>query len=303
MEYFDFAVSYIWEYDVEFVKILEDTFLENELSFYVIWDENATYVADALKNRKLDFGAYLDRASDVDERFDPIGKILTRRKKLIINPYDKIEFASDKATMHLEFIANGIYTPYTIIIPPYKKNKFIYISIADLAKLGRPFIIKPANTTGGGIGVVTGAETLEDALKERKQFDADKYLLQEKIEPTILDGRRAWFRCFWSCGKVIPTWWDDLTHVYKIVYPEEIEKYKLYELYKITRKIHKITGMNFFSTEIAITKDNKFVSIDYVNDQCDMRPKSNHYDGVPDEVIYDIAYYMMNFVYKNLYQK
>lgn len=303
MEYFDFAVSYIWEYDVEFVKILEETFLEYGLSFYVIWDGNVNDVVEALRNRKLEFGSYLDRASDVDERFEPIGKILQRRKQLIINPYSQIEFASDKATMHLEFISHGINTPYTIIIPPYSKKKFIYISISDLAKLGRPFIIKPANTTGGGIGVIMGAETLEDALKERKQFETDKYLLQEKIEPIYLDGRRAWFRCFWCCGKALLTWWDDLTHIYEIVYPEEVKKYNLKELYRIMRKIYKICNLNFFSTEIAITKDQKFVAIDYVNDQCDMRPKSNHYDGVPDEIIYDIAYYMQRFVYKSLYEQ
>jgi len=29
----------------------------------------------------------------------------------------------------------------------------------------------------------------------------------------------------------------------------------------------------------------KFILIDYVNDQCDMRLRSNHVDGIPDEVV------------------
>jgi hypothetical protein len=46
--------------------------------------------------------------------------------------------------------------------------------------------------------------------------------------------------------------------------------------------------MDFFSTEIVLTDKGKFVAIDYVNDQCDMRFKSKHYDGVPDKVVYQI---------------
>ena len=35
----------------------------------------------------------------------------------------------------------------------------------------------------------------------------------------------------------------------------------------------------------SITKDHTFYLIDYVNDQCDMRLKSNHPDGVPDVLV------------------
>ena len=65
----------------------------------------------------------------------------------------------------------------------------------------------------------------------------------------------------------------------------EIEKFGLKKLYQLTRSIHKITDLDFFSTEIALTNKNKFVVIDYVNDQCDMRLKSLHEDGVPDEIV------------------
>lgn len=43
--------------------------------------------------------------------------------------------------------------------------------------------------------------------------------------------------------------------------------------------------MDYFSSEIALTKKNRFVLIDYVNDQCDMRLKSIHPDGVPDSIV------------------
>ena len=168
----------------------------------------------------------------------------------------------------------------------------------DLAILGRAFIIKPCNTTGGGLGVVTGAESLKDILDERMINTDDKYLLQEKIYPMTLDGKRAWFRCFWAFGKPIITWWDDQTHLYYEMTQDDLEGFNLKKLPFITRKIAKLTQLDFFSTEIVLTEKRKFVVIDYVNDQCDMRLSSKHRDGVPDQVVKQIIINLKKFILK-----
>ena len=189
MEIFDLAIAYDWEFDVEFVTAIEQLLQQNGLSTYIITYKNINEVTEKVKNRQLNFICYLDRASDVDDNFLELARILTKRKTRIFNPYKKIEHAIDKATMHLEFITAGLHVPYSIIIPPHSQIKKIFISLDELAILGRPFIIKPCNTTGGGIGVVKGAETLKEVLSARLKHSDDKYLIQEKIIPTILGGR------------------------------------------------------------------------------------------------------------------
>lgn len=288
MNTFDLAIAYVWEFDVEFINSVEDYFKQNGLTTYVISSHNIAETTEKVKNKELNFISYLDRASDVDDTFSELAKILTRKKIRIFNPYKNVEHAIDKATMHLEFITAGLNVPYSIIIPPHSQAEEIFISLDDLEILGRPFIIKPCNTTGGGIGVVTGAETLKEVLSARLKHSEDKYLIQENIHPTLVDGKRAWFRCFWAFGKPICVWWDDQTHIYSNLSSDEIENFKLKKLFSITRTIHKLTELDFFSTEIALTTKNKFVVIDYVNDQCDMRLKSLHPDGVPDEIVYQI---------------
>lgn len=303
MNVFDFAIAFTWEYDFDFVDAIENHLQRSNLTTYRVTIYNIKEVTEKVKGKKLFFRTYLDRASDVDDDFLELAKILTRRKVKVFNPYDKVHHAIDKASMHLEFITAGINVPYSIIIPPQKHNSDLKISVEDLAVLGRPFIIKPCNTTGGGIGVVTGAETLKEVLDERSNFDADKYILQQKIYPKYLDGKRAWFRCFWAFGKAIPCWWDDQTHIYETITDEEFNKYNFRKLNEITRKIAKLTSLDFFSTEIAITDENKFIVIDYVNDQCDMRLKSKHADGIPDEVIIDITQQLKKAVIKEVRQK
>jgi hypothetical protein len=191
--------------------------------------------------------------------------------------------------MHLEFITNGIDVPFTIIISPYNKKTEIELSLSDLAHLGRPFIIKPANTTGGGLGVITGAETLKDVIESRQHHKNDKYLLQEKISPVILDGKKGWYRVFSVFGKVFPTWWDDQTHMYTMMTKTDVVSHGLRPLITITKKVHAVSQLDFFSTEIAATPERKFVAVDYVNEICDMRLQSIHPDGVPDLLVHEIC--------------
>ena len=296
MEVFDLGLAFVWEYDTDFINLIEEILHKAGLSTFVVQGHNIDEVTEKVRERKLFFRFYLDRASDAEPSFEEIAKILTRRKTTIINPYKKVHSAIDKASMHLEFINAGLNVPYSIIIPPRNEFENIKLTVEDLSSLGRPFIIKPCNTTGGGVGVVTGAETLMEILQQRIINSNDKYILQEKIYPTILEGRRAWFRCFWAFGKPVAVWWDDKTHIYQELSEEEMLEFGLRRLHYKTRIISRITELDFFSTEIVLNEERKFIVIDYVNDQCDMRFKSKHYDGVPDSIVIQIINNLKSFI-------
>jgi hypothetical protein len=293
MEKFDLGLAFVWEYDADFIALIEEAFQKAGLTTFLISYYNISEITKKVINRELSFNFFFDRASDAETEFETLAKTLTRRKTVVFNPYAKVLHAIDKASMHLEFITAGLNVPHSIIIPPHSEKEEIYISIDDLAILGRPFIIKPCNTTGGGMGVVTGAESIKEVLTERVTNIHDKYILQEKIYPSFFDGKKAWFRSFWAFGRVIPVWWDDQTHLYSELTAEEINRYSLKKIATITKKIAEINNLDFFSTEIVFTKDHKFVLIDYVNDQCDMRLSSKHIDGVPDNVVKSIIHCML----------
>ena len=289
MKTLDCAIFYEWEYDDDFVSILSNDLRSRNISHEVFHPRDFENVLEKLRRKSLSFGTVVDRASDVDDNCESIINLLGHRGAHIINNPVNIRHASDKASMHLEFITAGVYVPYTIIISPYSTQREVRLSLNQLAHLGRPFIIKPANTTGGGIGVVTGAEGLRDVIDTRQHNKDDKYLLQQRIEPAIFSGRRAWFRPFYVFDKVFVCWWDDLTHIYFEATKDDIENYSLHEIENVVRKIYGVCKLDFFSTEIAVTPDGKFIVIDYVNEMCDMRLKSKHYDGVPDTVVEAVA--------------
>jgi hypothetical protein len=293
---YNLGIAWSWEHDSNSVYRLEEIFHAYRLTTYRVERHNLDETLGKLKKGTLHFDFFLDRASDSEKEFEPLARFIEKSKTRVINNYTEVRRAMDKATMHLEFIAHGLHTPYTIIISPYNTKKEIELSLSDLAHLGRPFIIKPANTTGGGSGVVLGAETLRDVLQARQHYKGDKYLLQEKITPRWLDGRRAWFRCFYVFGRVIPCWWNDLTHIYDVLTETDEHLYKLSRLRKTMRQIREVCKVDFFSSEIALIEDRRLIVVDYVNEMCDLRPKSKYYDGVPDEIIEKIVSRMMHYI-------
>ena len=146
--------------------------------------------------------------------------------------------------------------------------------------------------------MVLGAESLKDILETRQHHKNDKYLLQEAVKPGYLSENRGWFRVFYAFGSIIPCWWDDQTHLYEEITPEDEKSFGLGPLRGVTDIIQKACGLDFFSTEIVFTRDERFVVVDYVNEMCDMRLQSKHLDGVPDRVVRSIAVSLIDFVTK-----
>lgn len=144
--------------------------------------------------------------------------------------------------------------------------------------------------------MVLGAESLKDIIETRQHHKNDKYLLQEKVVPVSLADHRAWFRVFYAFGIVLLCWWDDQTHLYEEITPDQEEMFGLGELRTIANIIREICGLDFFSTEVVFTAANSFVVVDYVNEMCDMRVQSLHADGVPDPVVRSIVNAMVEFI-------
>jgi hypothetical protein len=295
LQTYDFAIAWCWKYDADFVSQLDSQCVRKGLSPYLIHPHNLFETMSRMEKGELCFKVFFDRASDQEEDFEQLVDMMLNQSVRMINDVDRATWAVDKATMHLEFLSNGIHVPYTIILSPWDERSDL--DSIPLDKVGTPFVIKPA-CGGCGDGVVLNARTLDDIQAARQQFPYDKYLVQEKISPVQVDGRRAWFRVFYACGEVLPCWWDDQTKIADILSSSGIDQKAHSNITRIMRKIAKISELDLFSTEIAQIPENKLLVIDHVNDQVDLRKKSSHLDGIPDEVVDRIVVNLVNWVEK-----
>jgi len=294
----DLGLAWEWIYDRDFIYGLDEACQRRGIRSYIIHPSNLDETLAIIANGELIIRALLDRASDAIPRFYDLIHLARKGSFWMINELSLLPRAVDKATMHLEFLSAGIDVPYTIILSPWQKSP--RVDLSKIRRLGKPFIIKPA-CGGGGVGVITNAKSVNQVIAARMEIAHDKYLLQEKITPVILGkARRAWFRVFYVDGDVIPCWWDDLTHIYNEIRPEDMRLYGLSRLKDITNKIAQICKLDFFSTEVAVAEGRRFVVVDYVNDMCDMRRKSEYCDGVPDRVVDEIISKLINYAEERL---
>lgn len=284
---FDFAVAWNWEYDRDFIYQINDTCLKLGLKPYIVNPFNLSETLQLLKERQIKFLSFFDRASDTDSRFLELTQVLQEHGAFFVNHPDKIKWIDDKALIHMDCVINEIPVPQTFIYYPTDERRMI---LDKIKHIGAPFVLKPAHgVDSGGMGVLLNVHTVEDVQQWHSKYKNYIFLLQKQIEPCLLDKRVAAFRVFYVFSKIFPCWWDPVTHIYEVVTKEDINKFRLEPLYAITKKIWKIYSLGFFSTEISMGKDSRFVVIDYINDQCDMRRKTKFNDAVCDTVIDAVA--------------
>ena len=282
MKIYDLCLIWEWQYDADFVTLLEAACKERGISFVQIHPGNLDTVFPELINGKVFFRALLDRASDSHPRFLPLAQWARGQALYRYNSFELARRAWDKAIIHEVFNQAGLLTPATIVLPPFLEQAVL--EEEDLGVVGCPFSIKPAHG-GGGKGVIPLAYDWDQVLKARQEYPDDKYLLQAYVSPIYLQERPAWFRIIYCLGEILLHWWDPATHVYTPLTIEDENCYGLEPLREITGAIARLSNLDLFSTEIAYPIDGSFVIIDYINDPIDLRLQSNTFEGVPDATV------------------
>lgn len=291
---YDLCLPWYWEYDDAFVAMVERACIEEGLSLWQIKPDNLLESITALYKGVNTFKTLLHRGQG-DPAFDPIPRWAKEFGARRINPAEASLWSEDKATMHLELISAGLHTPHTILLAPFLEQPVI--PSIDLTPLGGNFVIKPSNG-GGGEGVILGANSVEEILRARMEFPEQKYLVQAHVTPRFLNGKPAWFRVFFANGETYPCWWNTETHIYETVTAEEKAGDGLSRLGDVTKRIASICKLDWFTTEIALADE--FIVVDYVNDQIDTRVKSRAMDGVPDEIMEQVARQLVNIAKENV---
>jgi hypothetical protein len=310
MEFYNLCLASNWKYDDGFIEILDGTCRARGRRLLTATPATLAEVLSRLSSGEAGFSALLDRASEADPAFLPLVDIAKSIGAQRFNPRELADRAYDKAAVHHLFLQDGIPTPRTIILPAYYHQP--ELPPLDLHPLGGNFTAKPA-LGGGGDGVIMEISRLEQIQSARQHFPEQQYLLQEHITPKIVNGIPAWFRVIYCLGEIFVCSWDTTTHVYTPIHesgghdlgghagpPQQSNPPQpvgavlgdgsiLAGLREVTRRIAALCRLDLFSTEIALTEDDRLLVVDYVNDPIDLRLQSRAVDGVPDFIVERIA--------------
>lgn len=262
------------------------------LTFFFVNDIWVHEFKDKLEKKELSVRVLLDLTADQGNPADPYGQLAREVKKQrghVLDDPDRVAVVAHKGHFHEMLLQNLIPVPETVIIPKADIPDY-KITEELVARVGSPFVVKPA-WGDSGIGVVVNASTEADikrSLREAPRSDA--FLIQRQVTPKPLGSHFGWFRLYYMCGQVIPCWWNQTSHEYHLVTPGQVRHYKLRPLYSIVRGIAKTAKLKKFSCEVCLDVDGRFYAVDYVNADPDMNPRSFYANGVPDEVVRHIVW-------------
>ncbi len=288
-----FGLAWNWEFDHDFIQLVDRACQQSGLSCFLVGPHNLSQTFIEVQNNERRFHCFLDRASDNDDRFLQFNQLLQSKRVHFLNAHHHYQRSIDKANIHGELLVRGLQLPLTVILPPHETEPDFDPRIIE--PFAKPFVVKPAKG-GGGIGVFLGATQPADVMQTRSKIRNQRFLIQQRIQPQIIAGRRAWFRVYYVCGHVIPCWWDDVTHRYGVVTPSERTSVNTDELGRIVKIVAEVAQLDFFSTEIALDTEGRYVVVDYVNDPCDMRLQSKYFDGAPDVIIGEIVQHIVGCI-------
>jgi len=302
---YDLVMTHKLDTDDYFIHCMQRLCAEARLNFFLVDPAWVEVFYDYLKQGRVWPRVLLNMHSEHHEPADIFHRLVNLAAAMnsqVIDPPDRARAAFDKSQLHPRLVEAGIPVPWTLIVPREQAVGW-QLSEAEHAALGTPFVIKPAMGYGRkGLGMDAVGEG--DLRRSTSSWPDHYYLFQRRIVPRLRDGTPVYFRVYFVFGTVWLSWWNCYNDNYHLVTDAERQELGLGRLEEIIRRIATLTGMTFFSCEIAQTERNDFVVIDYVNDQCHLLSQSAHPQmGVPDELVGAIARRIVEAVSSTLRSK
>ena len=277
---FLFGLDYISP-NSRLVDLFQEAMSPYGLSVLLVNEANVDTIVAEVERGWLQPHVYLDLASSTKSRFNDLAHAAAARGVYVIdNPADLTTW-THKATSHVRLEQAGLPLPPTVILPRGSMDR--ELTAEERARVGERCVIKPSGGFGNR-GVFVGVPPTIDQIAKARDFDRnDDWLVQKMISwtrfATPAGDRPAYVRGYHLLGHRSLMWWckeGDTDH-YELLSWEDLRKYDLLPAVDLIDRVASASRVDFFSSEIAITKaegPDRFVLIDYINDQCDMDPEA-----------------------------
>jgi hypothetical protein len=253
------------------------------LSFLIANKYNVDRLIEQTRRGRVRPYVYLDLCSAVEPVFGGLLRAMAGAGVYTIGEPAKLDVWTHKARAQKRLEEAGLPVPATVLIKSGEPTR--ELTGEELRAVGEKCVIKPSwGVAGKGVkaGVRPTAENIETA---RKFAPEDDFLVQRMVRWEAFGARTAYVRGYNIVGYRTLLWWAPETKLYDLLTWEDFRRHDLLGAVEVIDKMAAVTGMDFFSSEIAITNgvgQPRFVVIDYCNDQCDLNPVSGQADGPPD---------------------
>ena len=259
------------------VELFHEAMAPYGLSVLLVNQTNVDLMLNQIEQGWLQPHVYLDLASSTHPRFNDLALAASSRGIYVIDHPAELTTWTCKASSHERLEKAGLPLPPSIILPKGSPDR--ELTEAERAKVGERCVIKPSAGFANR-GVVIGVAPTSTEIAKARDFNRDDdWLVQKMISWTRCGNRPAYLRGYHLLGHRSLMWWckENGEDRYDLLSWADLQKYDLLPAVDLIDRVAAVSGVDFFSSEIAITSatgPDRFVLIDYINDQCDMDPES-----------------------------
>jgi hypothetical protein len=269
------------------------------LSLLIANKHNVHKLTDDARRGRLRPYVYLDLCSAIEPVFGELLRAMHAAGVHTIGQPEKLDKWTHKARAQQSLEEAGLPVPPTVVIRAADPSRDL--TADELRHVGEKCVIKPSWGVAGK-GVLANVRPTAQNIETARQFEPkDDYLVQKMIRWESFGPRTAYVRGYNVLGHRTLLWWAPETKLYDLLTWDDFRRHDLLGAVEIIDRMAAVTGMDFFSSEIAITNgvgQPRFIIIDYCNDQCDMNPVSEQADGPPDAWSAWVVQRFAEFVWK-----
>lgn len=302
---FVFALDYLSPNSL-LLKLLHRAMAARGLSILLVNKHSVEWATQRVRAGRLHPIVFLDLCSRPGDHFFELLKMMAGAGVYTICHPDQIRWTL-KAFAQGELEKAGLPVPPTVVLQKTQHDR--ELTESERAIVGERAVIKPSYGVAG-LGVVVNAEPTQAAIAAARDYDRkDDWLIQKMVrwggidaEKPHADRRPAYLRAYNVLGYRSLMWWSNERGYSRLTW-DDFSRYNLAGVLKLTDRIAELTNMDFFSSEVAITSDdpedpNRFVLIDYINDQCDIDPSADPKRSPPDAWIAWICDRLAEFTWR-----
>jgi hypothetical protein len=268
------------------VRLMYEAMAARGLSCLLVNSSNVERVLAEVGAGRWRPGVYLDLCCRPGDAFEKLlGAMSNAGSKVLCDP--TVRDWTVKSYSHPRLQAGGFRVPATVIIKAAEGDR--ELTPEERALVGERCVITPYYGVAGR-GAVIGVEPTRQAIAKAREFDRkDDWLVQRMITWGRCGEREAYLRGYNVLGHRTLMWWSE-GRGYSNVTWDDMRQYDLMCALELVERVGRLTGLEFFSSEIAIvgeagsvSPEERFVLIDYVNDQCDIDPQAQPSRSPPED--------------------
>jgi hypothetical protein len=258
-------------------RLLHDAFGPLGLSLQIVNNFNIDRIHRQITAGRLCPHVYLDLSSRPGDPYEQLLYAAAKAGSHTIRKPAHTRWVL-KSLSHPVLAAAGLPVPPSVILKSDEPDRDLTPDEKRL--LGHRVVIKPSFGEAAK-GVLVNIHPTKDNIASARNYNRDfDWLIQKQITWMHLGHRPAYLRAYYCCGHRTLLWWckENGHEGYDLLTWSDLHRHDLLPAVEIIDRLADLTGMDFFSSEIAITQEtgpDRFVLIDYINDQCDMDPHAH----------------------------